>query len=164
MLRALALAIVALCLAGAFLIGASVANAGPRVQTVITCDERGCSDSRTASPSYRAGGVRVASGMGAGRPLGCPSRWCGCWARLDAGVSDTRYDQALKWLEFRHIAGRGAFPVVGSYAVTQRAGGGHVGRVVAVEGGNPVIRSGNYGHRVGEAVVPRARVLAYVQP
>jgi hypothetical protein len=30
--------------------------------------------------------------------------------------------------------------------------------------GNPVIISGNHGHRVGEAVYARARVIAYVMP
>lgn len=161
MLRALALAIVATCLLG----GASVSNAGPRQQTVITCDERGCSDRHTTGLSRGPSSPRVASGLGAGRPVGCPSLWCGCWARLQAGVTDTRYNLAKNWLAFRHVAGRGAAPVVGAWAVMGRRGGGHVGIVTGVDAsGNPIIKSGNHGHRVGEAVYPRGRILAYVVP
>jgi hypothetical protein len=30
--------------------------------------------------------------------------------------------------------------------------------------GNPIIISGNHGHRVDEAVYPRSRIFAYVKP
>ena len=30
--------------------------------------------------------------------------------------------------------------------------------------GNPIIISGNHGHKVGEGVYPRSRVYAYVMP
>ena len=165
MLRALALAIVALCLTGVFLFGASVAYAGPRQQTVITCDERGCNDTVASRSGNGRDSGRVASGLGAGRPVGCPSLWCGCWARLQAGITDTRYNLAKNWLAFRHVAGRGAAPVVGSWAVMGRRGGGHVGIVTGVDAsGNPIIKSGNHNRRVGEAVYPRGRILAYVMP
>lgn len=43
--------------------------------------------------------------------------------------------------------------------------GGHVGVVSGIDkSGNPIIISGNHGHRVGEAAYPRGRVIAYVMP
>src|SRR5262249_13078600 len=50
-------------------------------------------------------------------------------------------------------------------AVLYRKGGGHVGVVSGFDiMGNPVVISGNHGHRVYESVYPRSRVLAYVTP
>jgi hypothetical protein len=49
--------------------------------------------------------------------------------------------------------------------LTRGRRGGHVGVVTGIDShGNPIIISGNYGHRVGEATYPRARVIAYVMP
>ncbi len=46
-----------------------------------------------------------------------------------------------------------------------RRGGGHVGVVSGVDAqGNPILISGNNGHRVREASVSRGRVYAYVLP
>ena len=46
-----------------------------------------------------------------------------------------------------------------------RRGGGHVGVVSGLDGnGNPIIISGNHGHRVAESVYPRGRIYAYVMP
>jgi hypothetical protein len=43
--------------------------------------------------------------------------------------------------------------------------GGHVGVVSGIDpNGNPIIISGNHGHRVGEGVYPRGRIYAYVMP
>ena len=43
--------------------------------------------------------------------------------------------------------------------------GGHVGVVQGVDRhGNPIIVSGNHGHRVGVGTYPRSRVIAYVVP
>ena len=57
-------------------------------------------------------------------------------------------------------------PEVGAIAVLTRGKrGGHVGVVSGVdEQGNPIIISGNHGQRVGEAIYPRSRVIAYVMP
>ncbi len=59
-----------------------------------------------------------------------------------------------------------AGPQVGALAVMSRGrGGGHVGVVSGIDAaGNPVIISGNHGHRVAESVYPRGRVYAYVMP
>ena len=46
-----------------------------------------------------------------------------------------------------------------------RRGGGHVGVVSGVDAqGNPIVISGNNGHRVRETAVSRGRVYAYVMP
>jgi hypothetical protein len=46
-----------------------------------------------------------------------------------------------------------------------RRGGGHVGVVSGIDAkGNPIIISGNHGHRVAEATYSRGRVYAYVMP
>ena len=43
--------------------------------------------------------------------------------------------------------------------------GGHVGVVSGIDAnGNPIIISGNHGHRVGEGVYSRGRIYAYVMP
>jgi uncharacterized protein (TIGR02594 family) len=57
-------------------------------------------------------------------------------------------------------------PKIGAIAVLTRGKrGGHVGIVTGLDAnGNPIIISGNHGHRVGEATYPRARVIAYVMP
>lgn len=56
-------------------------------------------------------------------------------------------------------------PRVGAIAVMARKGGGHVGVVSGIDSdGNPIIISGNHGHRVAEAKYSRGRVIAYVMP
>lgn len=116
------------------------------------------------------GGVRgySISTTGEGRPAQCRVYargrlipWCGCWARLRAGISDPAFNLVRKWLTLRHVAGRGARPVIGAYAVMP----GHVGVVTGIDAnGNPIILSGNHNHSVGEGVYPRRRITAYVQP
>ncbi len=54
-------------------------------------------------------------------------------------------------------------PKVGAIAVLSRGRGGHIGIVSGFDSrGNPIIISGNHGHRVAEARYPKYRVLAYV--
>lgn len=56
-------------------------------------------------------------------------------------------------------------PQVGAIAVMGRKGGGHVGVVSAIDSdGNPIIISGNHGHKVAESKYPRGRIYAYVMP
>jgi uncharacterized protein (TIGR02594 family) len=66
---------------------------------------------------------------------------------------------------FARYGQRVAGPQVGAIAVMSRHGGGHVGVVSGIDPhGNPIVVSGNHGHRVAEAVYPRGRVYAYVMP
>jgi len=57
-------------------------------------------------------------------------------------------------------------PIVGAIAVMNRGkSGGHVGVVSGFDkSGDPIIISGNYSHRVAEAVYDRGRIFAYVSP
>lgn len=100
-----------------------------------------------------------------GRPAGCPRLWCGCQARIWAGIASDKFNRALHWLVLPHVGGRSSPPVVGSYAVMRRKGGGHVGLVVGTDpNGNPIIKSGNHRNRVDTSAYPRSKILAYVQP
>lgn len=67
---------------------------------------------------------------------------------------------AKSWLAKPHVS-----PQVGAVVVASRAGGGHVGVVSGfTASGDPIVVSGNHEHRVGEGVIPKGRVLAYVSP
>lgn len=54
---------------------------------------------------------------------------------------------------------------VGAIAVMSRRGGGHVGVISGIDtSGNPIVISGNNAGRVREAVYPRGRIYAFVEP
>jgi len=66
---------------------------------------------------------------------------------------------------FAHYGQRVSGPEVGAIAVMSRRGGGHVGVVSGIDAnGNPIIISGNHGHRVAESTYQRGRIYAYVMP
>jgi surface antigen len=79
------------------------------------------------------------------------------------GYAGTHSDAAKSFAEYGH---RVSEPEVGAIAVLTRGKtGGHVGVVSGIDkSGNPIIISGNHGHRVGEAIYPRTAVIAYVMP
>jgi uncharacterized protein (TIGR02594 family) len=92
--------------------------------------------------------------------------WCATFMNMvlnklcDKG---TQSDAARSFVDYgRKIPG----PKVGAIAVLTRGpNGGHVGVVSGVDKhGNPIIVSGNHGHRVGVGTYPRSRVIAYVLP
>ena len=105
--------------------------------------------------------------MGAtARQMGVPSTlWCadamGVWLRR-AGYPSTGSRLAMSYARY----GRPASPTcIGCIAVLTRRGGGHVGVVTGRDfRGNPIVISGNHNRRVGEAVYPARRVVAYRQP
>jgi uncharacterized protein (TIGR02594 family) len=104
------------------------------------------------------------SQLGNGAIYGRATLWCGRfmnWALARAGYSGTGSDMAKSFLSFPHTT-----PHVGAIAVFNRGGKyGHVGIVTGFDAeGNPIIISGNHGHRVARGVYPRRRVLAYVAP
>ena len=92
--------------------------------------------------------------------------WCATFMKFvleRSGYSGTGSDAAKSFASYgQRIAG----PQVGAIAVMTRGkNGGHVGIVSGFDGsGNPIIISGNHGHRVGEGVYPRGRIYAYVLP
>jgi uncharacterized protein (TIGR02594 family) len=101
--------------------------------------------------------------IGNGAIYGRQKLWCARfvnWLLEHAGYRSTGSDAARSFLHFPHTSAR-----VGAIAVLWRKGGGHVGIVSGFDhAGNPVLISGNHGHRVNEATYPRSRVLAYVVP
>lgn len=100
-----------------------------------------------------------------GNPTGRSRLWCARFMNMvlkRAGHRGTGSDMARS---FAHYGRRVSGPQVGAIAVMGRRGGGHVGVVSGIDRrGNPIIVSGNHGHRVAESVYPRGRIHAYVVP
>jgi hypothetical protein len=82
--------------------------------------------------------------------------WCSAFIRkLSPGTSGVD-DRAISWASRPHVG-----PSVGKIAVLGRH---HVGIVSGfTSNGDPIVISGNHGHRVAESVYPKHRVLAYVE-
>jgi uncharacterized protein (TIGR02594 family) len=94
-------------------------------------------------------------------PTGWRHVWCGRFMAMIAPRAASQIDNpnlARNWARLPHTSAR-----VGAIAVLTRRGGGHVGVVAGFRGGNPILISGNHGHRVGIGVYPARRVIAYVR-
>ena len=92
--------------------------------------------------------------------------WCATFMNMvlaKVGYSGTNSDAARSFAQYGR---RIHEPRVGAIAVLTRGkNGGHVGVVSGIDAsGNPIIISGNHGRKVGEAIYPRSRVIAYVMP
>lgn len=92
--------------------------------------------------------------------------WCATFMNMvlaKVGYSGTNSDAARSFAQYGR---RIHEPRVGAIAVLTRGkNGGHVGVVSGIDPhGNPIIISGNHGRKVGEAIYPRSRVIAYVMP
>lgn len=92
--------------------------------------------------------------------------WCATFMNFvlaKLGYAGTNSDAARS---FAYYGRRISEPQVGAIAVLTRGRhGGHVGVVSGIDSkGDPIIISGNHNRLVGEAVYPRARVIAYVMP
>ena len=100
-----------------------------------------------------------------GNPTGRASLWCARFMNFvleRTGHQGTGSDMARS---FAHYGQRVSGPQVGAIAVMARRGGGHVGVVSGIDAqGNPIVISGNYGHRVREVPMSRGRIYAYVMP
>jgi uncharacterized protein (TIGR02594 family) len=100
--------------------------------------------------------------------LGLPSQlWCADFMNYvlnKAGGKGTHSRSARSFLDFgKRLDG----PRVGAIVIFARGGrnSGHVGVVRGTDGeGNPIVVSGNHGHKVWESVYPKHKVLAYVMP
>ncbi|CAN5318043.1 hypothetical protein BH10PSE11_BH10PSE11_30560 [soil metagenome] len=101
-----------------------------------------------------------------GNPTGRSSLWCARFMNMvleRSGHKGTGSDMARSFAGYgQRISG----PQVGAIAVMSRGcRGGHVGIVSGIDGnGNPIVISGNHGHRVAEATYSRGRIYAYVMP
>lgn len=100
-----------------------------------------------------------------GNPTGRSRLWCARFMNLVLAHSGHRGTGSDLASSFARYGERVAGPQVGAIAVMSRRGGGHVGVVSGVDPrGNPIVVSGNHGHRVAESVYPRSRIYAYVLP
>jgi uncharacterized protein (TIGR02594 family) len=100
-----------------------------------------------------------------GNPTGHGRLWCARFMNMvlqRSGHHGTGSDMARSFASYgQRVSG----PQVGAIAVMGRRGGGHVGVVSGIDAsGNPIVVSGNHGHRVAESVYPRSRIYAYVMP
>ncbi|MGY3448322.1 TIGR02594 family protein [Bradyrhizobium sp. USDA 4353] len=126
------------------------------------------SDGMASSGGFGGGSSVVAAArsyVGGGNPTGRRSLWCARFMNMvleRTGHRGTGSDMARSFASYgQRVSG----PQVGAIAVMSRRGGGHVGVVSGVDAqGNPIVISGNYGHRVRESAVSRGRVYAYVMP
>lgn len=104
--------------------------------------------------------------IGKGNPTGRSRLWCARFMNMvlqKTGHKGTGSDMASSFARYgQRISG----PQVGAIAVMSRGRrGGHVGVVSGIDAkGNPIIISGNHGHRVAEATYSRGRIYAYVMP
>jgi uncharacterized protein (TIGR02594 family) len=101
-----------------------------------------------------------------GNPTGRSSLWCANFMNFvleRTGHQGSRSNEARSFASYGH---RLPGPQIGAIAVMSRGRrGGHVGVVSGIDpNGNPIVISGNHGHRVGEGVYPRGRIYAYVMP
>jgi uncharacterized protein (TIGR02594 family) len=109
--------------------------------------------------------VREARRWLGGNPTRRNRLWCAAFMNFvleRTGRRGSGSDLARSFASYGHpVSG----PQIGAIAVMVRKGGGHVGVVSGVDpSGNPIVISGNHGHRVAEAVYPSRRVYAYVMP
>ena len=120
------------------------------------------------APSFGGGGNVVAEARRwiGGNPTGRSSLWCANFMNFvleRTGHQSSSSNMARSFASYgRRISG----PQVGAIAVMSRGKrGGHVGVVSGIDAnGNPIIISGNHGHRVAESTYSRGRIYAYVMP
>ena len=147
--------------------GSGNANASVATDTVV-------GPNATVTP---AGGA-TASGFGSsnvvaearrhlgGNPTGRGRLWCARFMNMvlqHSGYRGTGSDMANSFAKYgQRVSG----PQVGAIAVMSRGRrGGHVGVITGIDAsGNPIMISGNNGHRVRDVPVSRGRIYAYVMP
>jgi uncharacterized protein (TIGR02594 family) len=100
-----------------------------------------------------------------GNPTSRGRLWCARFMNMvlqRSGLHGTGSDMARSFASYgQRVSG----PQIGAIAVMGRRGGGHVGVVSGIDAsGNPIVVSGNHGHRVAESAYPRGRIYAYVMP
>ncbi len=100
-----------------------------------------------------------------GNPTHRSSLWCAAFMNFVLERTGHHGSGSNLARSFASYGRRVSGPQVGAIAVMGRKGGGHVGVVSGFDAaGNPIIISGNHGHRVAESVYPGGRIFAYVMP
>ncbi len=94
-------------------------------------------------------------------PTGWRNLWCAKFIAMLAPDLAKRVDNP-NWARDWAVLPK-AKPKPGVIVVLKRGNGGHIGILARFDRrGNPVIISGNHGHRVAEGVYSKSRVIAYV--
>lgn len=94
-------------------------------------------------------------------PTGWRSNWCAAFLAMLVPELAKKLDNP-NWARDWAVLPK-AKPRPGVIVVLSRGKGGHIGVLSRFDRrGNPVIVSGNHGHKVAESVYPKYRVLAYV--
>jgi uncharacterized protein (TIGR02594 family) len=146
----------------------AVHNDGASAASSEQKSSSGSSQASSNSPLASLGSTVVAEArrwIGT-NPTGRKSLWCARFMNFvlkRVGFSGTSSDMAKSFASYgKRLSG----PKVGAIAVMNRGrSGGHVGVVSGFDSqGNPIVISGNYTHRVSEAVFSRSRIFAYVAP
>jgi uncharacterized protein (TIGR02594 family) len=144
---------------------ARASRIGPGVERVRAQALPEASDSPAAGFGSSSNVVAEARRYIGGNPTGRGGLWCARFMNMvlrHSGLHGTGSDMANS---FAHYGQRVSGPQIGAIAVMGRRGGGHVGVVSGIDAsGNPIVVSGNHGHRVAESVYPRSRIYAYVMP
>jgi uncharacterized protein (TIGR02594 family) len=144
---------------------AQASRIGPGVEQARARALAEASDSPAAGFGLSSNVVSEARRYIGGNPTGRGSLWCARFMNMvlqHSGLHGTGSDMASS---FAHYGQRVSGPQIGAIAVMGRRGGGHVGVVSGIDAsGNPIVVSGNHGHRVAESVYPRGRIYAYVMP
>jgi uncharacterized protein (TIGR02594 family) len=109
--------------------------------------------------------VREARRWLGGNPTRRNRLWCAAFMNFVLERTGRRGSGSDLAQSFASYGRRVSGPQIGAIAVMTRRGGGHVGIVSGFDAaGNPIIISGNHGHRVAESVYPGGRIYAYVMP
>jgi uncharacterized protein (TIGR02594 family) len=144
---------------------ARASRLGPGVEQARAQALAEASDSPAAGFGSPSNVVAEARRYIGGNPTGRGGLWCARFMNMvlqHSGLRGTGSDMANS---FAHYGQRVSGPQIGAIAVMGRRGGGHVGVVSGIDAsGNPIVVSGNHGHRVAESVYPRGRIYAYVMP
>ena len=144
---------------------ARASRIGPGIEQARAQALAEASDSPAAGFGLPSNVVSEARRYIGGNPTGRGSLSCARFMNMvlqHTGMRGTGSDMASS---FAHYGQRVSGPQIGAIAVMGRRGGGHVGVVSGIDAsGNPIVVSGNHGHRVGESVYPRGRIYAYVMP
>lgn len=121
----------------------------------------------SSTPQRTASVLREAAKYMGGNPTGRRSLWCADFANMVLKRTGHRAVASRRARDLIHAGRRISRPVPGAIVILRRGGrgSGHVGFVQGVDrNGNPIVISGNHGHRVGVGVYSRSKVLAYVMP
>lgn len=99
-------------------------------------------------------------------PTGWRSLWCARFiAYIAPAVADRLKRMGLNpnWArDYARLPGSKHYGRIGDLVVLSRGRGGHIGFVEGFDKrGNPIVISGNHGHKVGRGIYSKSRVLAY---